>query len=41
MLRFREHNRYFQVHIALGPAASAPMRHAVVAVLNSLVIKPR
>ena len=40
-LLFRDRGRYFQAHVALGTRASQQTRAAVVAVLDSLVVKPR
>jgi hypothetical protein len=41
MLRFHDRGRYFQVHVRLGPHALPRTRAAVLAVLDSLVVKPR
>jgi hypothetical protein len=40
MLRFSDRGRYFQVHVRLGSHASSRTRSDVLAVLDSIVVRP-
>jgi hypothetical protein len=41
MIRFREHGRFIQIHVAFGPRATAATRRIALRVLDSMQIRSR
>jgi hypothetical protein len=39
VLRFRQAGRYFQIHVALGPRATAAIRRKVLDILDSIAVR--